>query len=69
MQKHAPPRKQAGIVTRGFAVLKRLFMSCGTAMPTKEIGPAKAVTQVDSTLESNISAARKRRAFTPMFRA
>ena len=31
----------------------------GTAMPTKEMGPAKAVTQAERRLLSKISAARK----------
>lgn len=57
-QKTAPPRKQAGSIRIGFAVLKTLFMICGTATPTKETGPAKAVTQAESTLDSKISAAR-----------
>ena len=47
--------------------LKRDFIRCGTAMPTKEIGPAKAVTQAESTLESKISAARNARSGTPRF--
>ena len=38
-------------------------------MPTKEMGPAKAVTLADSTLDSRISAVRKARMFTPMLRA
>ena len=37
-----------------------------TAMPTKDTGPAKAVTQADRMPESRIRAARKRRMFTPM---
>ena len=41
-QNTAPPRKQAGIMTRGLAVLKMLRMRWGTATPTKEMGPAKA---------------------------
>ena len=36
-------------------------------MPTKEMGPAKAVTQAERTLESRISSTRNRRMFTPMF--
>ena len=53
-QKTLPPRKHAGIITSGFAVRNRRFISCGTAIPTKEIGPANAVTQADRTLESRI---------------
>ena len=68
-QNTAPPRKQAGITRIGFAVFRRLFISCGTAIPTKEIGPAKAVTQAESTLESRISSTRNRLIFTPIFLA
>ena len=53
-QNKAPPRKQAGITKIGFDVFRRDFARCGTAIPTKEIGPAKAVTQADKTLESKI---------------
>ena len=35
-------------------------------MPTKEIGPAKAVTQADRMLESKIKAMRNRLMLTPM---
>ena len=68
-QNTAPPRKQPGIMSMGFAVLNRLFTRCGTAIPTKEIGPAKAVTQADSRLDSRISNTRSRRILTPMFLA
>lgn len=37
----APPRKQPGISKSGFAVFIAVFTRCGTAIPTKEIGPAK----------------------------
>ena len=66
-QKAPPPKKQAGIITMGSAVLKRVFIRWGTAMPTKEMGPAKAVTQAESTLDSRISAARKAFRGTPIF--
>ena len=39
-QNAAPPRKQPGIMRRGFAVPRRHFTKWGTAMPTKEMGPA-----------------------------
>ena len=45
----------------------QLVRGCGTAMPTKEMGPANAVTQADRTLESKISAVRNARRWTPMF--
>lgn len=57
-QNTAPPKKQAGIITIGLAVPKRHFMRWGTAMPTKEIGPAKAVTQADKRLDNKISTTR-----------
>ena len=38
----APHKKHPGIKTMGFAVLVISFTRCGTAMPTKEIGPSKA---------------------------
>ena len=53
----------------GRAVPNSPFARWGTAMPTKEMGPAKAVTLADSTLDSRISAVRKARMFTPMLRA
>ena len=46
-QNAPPPRKDAGMRMSGSAVPNRDFMRCGTAMPTKEIGPAKAVTQAE----------------------
>ena len=66
-QKAAPPKKQAGIISTGFAVPNRLFIRWGTAIPTKEMGPAKAVTQADKRLDSSTRAARKARMFTPIF--
>lgn len=64
-QNTAPPRKLPGIMTMGFAVPNIRFTSCGTAMPTKDTGPAKAVTQADKMLESRISSARNRFTLTP----
>ena len=66
-QNAPPPRKDAGMRMSGSAVPNRDFMRCGTAMPTKEMGPANAVTQADRTLESKISAVRNARRWTPMF--
>ena len=65
-QNTAPPRKQAGVMSRGRAVPNRPLISWGTAMPTKEMGPAKAATQADSTLERSTRAERRARMFTPM---
>ena len=66
IQNTAPPRKVAGITTNGFAVFSPRLTRWGTAMPTKEIGPANAVTQAASTLDSRISSTRNTRMLTPM---
>ena len=66
-QNTAPPKKHAGITRRGLAVFKRLFTRWGTAIPTKEIGPAKAVTQADRILDNRIRATRNTLIFTPIF--
>jgi predicted nucleic acid-binding Zn ribbon protein len=68
-QKTAPPRKQAGIITIDRVVPNKYFTSCGTAIPTKETGPANAVTQAESKLENTTKATRSQRMFTPRFRA
>ena len=68
-QKLPPARKQAGIIIIGLAVLKRLLARCGTAIPTKEIGPAKAVTQADNTLDKSTSSSQNALMLTPIFAA
>jgi hypothetical protein len=68
-QNTEPPIKHAGIIIIGFAVPNNAFISCGTAIPTNEIGPAKAVTQAESTLDSNIKSALNNLTFTPIFLA
>ena len=65
----APPRKEAGIKIKGFDVLKALFTRWGTAIPTKETGPANAVTQADKRLEIKIRKNLSMGTFTPMFLA
>ncbi|CDB31107.1 unknown [Firmicutes bacterium CAG:137] len=55
------------MMTIGFAVRNRLLTRWGTAMPTKEMGPAKAVTQADRTLDRRISTTRKALMLTPIF--
>ena len=52
IQKTEPHRKIAGIVTSGFVVLSDNLVICGTAIPTNDIGPASAVTQAESILDS-----------------
>ena len=54
-------------MSMGFAVLNRLFTRCGTAIPTKDIGPANAVTQAERILDRRIRATLNRSMFTPMF--
>ena len=54
MQNTAPPRKVPGITTIGLDVFRSLFTRKGTAMPTKDMGPAKAVTVAERMLESII---------------
>ena len=65
----APPRKHAGIMISGFAVFKMPLMICGTAIPTKDIGPAKAVTVADKRLDARIRITRNAFILTPMFLA
>lgn len=67
IQKILPPKKQAGIITNGLAVRNNNRRMCGTAIPTKEMGPANAVTQAESSPDNKIMAARRNRMFTPMF--
>ena len=67
MQKTPPPKNAAGIRISGFAVPNIPFTRCGTAMPTKETGPANAVTQAESALDSRISSSRNKRILTPIF--
>ena len=66
IQKTAPPKKLAGITTSGLDVPRARFIRKGTAMPTKEIGQAKAVTVADRTLEIRISATRNSFTLTPI---
>ncbi len=64
-QNTAPPRKHAGNMTIGFCVFMRFLIRWGTATPTKETGPANAVTTADSTLDRRITAIRRRSTLTP----
>lgn len=66
IQKIEPSIKEAGIITIGLEVKKNLFAKNGTAMPTKEIGPANAVTVAESRLESRIRIGRKILVLTPI---
>lgn len=64
-----PPIKDAGTSTLGSEVLKESLIRCGTAIPTKETGPAKATTQAASMLAVNMSITLSRVIFTPILAA
>lgn len=66
IQNTAPHKNDAGIINIGLVVLSKSFVICGTAMPTNDIGPAKAVTHADNILESNININRKNLIFIPI---
>ena len=68
-QNTLPVRKVAGMSTMGRDVRKSMRVIWGTAMPTKEMGPAKAVTQADRMLDRRISATRNPLMLTPMLLA
>ena len=51
----------------GFPVPMRLPARWGTAMPTKETGPAKAVTQAERMLERTTKTTRNLEISTPKF--
>lgn len=65
----APHRKHPGIKIIGLAVFVAILTRCGTAIPTKEIGPANAVTQADSRLDKRIIVTRSAFTLTPIFLA
>ena len=64
-QNAAPPKTHPGSTCKGFALRSVRFTRCGTAMPTKEIGPANAVTHAASRLDNNTSATENGRTETP----
>ena len=68
-QNTLPVRKVAGMSTMGREGRKIRRVMWGTAMPTKEMGPAKAVTQADRMLDRRIRATRKPLTLTPMLLA
>ena len=68
-QKAAPPRQHPGSTTSGLALPNSCLTRWGTAMPTKEMGPAKAVTQAASRLESSTSSREKALTLMPTLRA
>ena len=58
-QNTLPPKKHAGIMSNGFVVPNSLRISCGTAIPTKEIGPANATIHAESTLDNTTRRIRR----------
>ena len=68
-QKDAPPRKQAGTIRIGFAVRNRHITRRGIALPTKDTGPANAVTHAGRTLESITRTTRNILTVRPLYLA
>ena len=66
IQKTAPPRNVPGMIISGLDVPKLLFIRNGTAIPTKEIGPANATIHAERILDSNIITTRNTLIFTPI---
>ena len=66
IQNTAPIKNVPGMTTIGFDVPNAFLARNGTAIPTKEIGPANAVTHADKILESKIKITRNVLMFTPI---
>ena len=66
IQNTAPVIKEPGITISGFDVPRLALAINGTAIPTKEIGPAKAVTHAESTLDRSMSRALNTLILTPI---
>ena len=66
IQNTAPVIKHPGITIIGFDVPRHALVINGTAIPTKEIGPANAVTHAESTLDRSMSRVLNTLIFTPM---
>ena len=65
-QKRLPPKKLAGIKRIGLLDLKSFLIKCGAAIPTNEIGPAKATMHAERRLDKSTINVRKAFTFTPM---
>ena len=65
----APSSIEAGMSTRWSALAKSIRAKCGTASPTKPIGPQKAVTVPDSNVVARKINVRVRPTFSPIVRA
>ena len=68
-QKTDPNKNDPGMSTIGFDVFISIRMMCGTAIPTKEIGPANATTVAESMLDNTMIAILVKRIFVPIERA
>lgn len=66
VQNTPPHKKVAGIIIIGLAVFIINFVRCGTAIPTKDIGPAKAITVADKILEKTMRSNRYNLIFIPI---
>ena len=62
---NAPKRKQPGIMIEGLLLPVRFFIRCGTAIPTKDMGPAKAVTVAAKRPDIRIRLMRSKIILTP----
>ena len=58
-QNAAPTRKEPAIIVPGSDVRNARRVTCGAAIPIKEIGPAKAVTVAERRLEPTTRRRRK----------
>lgn len=65
-QNTLPPRKQPGISTSGLVSANSQRIRCGTAIPTKETGPANAATQPDKMLDKITIKKRRCATLTPI---
>ena len=65
-QNTAPKRKLPGRMREGFEEENILFVRCGTAIPTKETGPAYATTHAERREESKRRSTRNSLTFMPM---
>ena len=66
IQNTAPIKNVPGITTIGVDVPNAYLVRNGTAIPTKEMGPANAVTHAERILDSNIITTRNTLIFTPI---
>ena len=67
IQNTQPVKNTAGIATIGLAVFNNFLAICGTAIPTKEIGPTKAAATALSKLLSKIIIFLKALTLIPIF--